>query len=222
MLRIILFFVLACGTASAWAAPPIGTRIDPAPKAPTGQFRETQADAIRLMNSYSRCVADARPATAEKLLRLPLLSEEQNKAVRRAVGGVDDCMGYFFGELTISSPVFLLAGMAEELYLSRNGKADVVSLVTAGAGVAPRNLAEDMALCLVRRNPAASRALIGTDLGSEDEAQSIRNLVPDLGPCTPSGTTLKLDKYAVRTYAAIGLYLASQGAGKQLAASAPD
>jgi hypothetical protein len=103
----------------------------------------------------------------------------------------------------------LVSGMAEELFLTRHGGEDVTALVDA-SGAKARNLTEDVALCLVRRNPASALKLIQTVPGSENERSAMGDLVTDAGRCVEQGKSVAVNAVTLRAWAATGLYLAAE------------
>jgi hypothetical protein len=209
-MRGLAFILLCLLAATAQAAPPTGSRIDPVPKAPEGTFRETPQDAAKVLNGYARCVADVRPKFADEILALPLSSREQEAALRKGLGGHDDCLGMNVAYLKVHTPAALIGGMAEERFVAENRGKDFAAVIGASKAE-PRNVMEDIALCLVRRNPSGAVALIGTSPGTPAEKSAVRTLVPDLGPCVPQGTTVKLNELTVRVWIAAGLYHAARG-----------
>jgi hypothetical protein len=172
---------------------------------------EEVAANVRLLNSFSRCVARMSPRTAERILSLPLLSPEQTARVVRDVDAFGSCDGYTQGVLT-RTPRALVSGLAEQMFLQGHAGSDAGILVAASTAK-PRNLTEDLALCVVRRNPIAARALINTVPASGEEWSAARLLAPDLGACAPKDATLRLDGLSIRTYVAAGLYLATHDHG---------
>jgi hypothetical protein len=189
---------------------------------PVSKFRKGDPDdSVRLMNAYARCVASNRPKLADQLLGYPLLSPEQNAAVRKNIGGVDSCMNRVEHALRIKQPAALMGGMAEERFLTRFGKLDDIVLAAGAKAMTPRSEWGDFALCVVHENSSGSRALIQTKPVSPEETTAVRALAPDLGPCWPAGSQLTLDKFAVRSYVAIGLYLAGQASTNLPAATTP-
>lgn len=210
-----LVLVLAALTlaAPALSEPPIGSRIDAVPLAPVQPDTHSQEDAIRLMNQFARCIGHQRRKEARAVLDLPLGSTEQNRAIARMVGGQEECLGDGAAELHFPAPA-LIGGLAEQLILDLYPGADPSSLAGLSdadqqkRGFAPRNLSEDFALCVVRRDPASVRAFIDTQPASPGEDQVVRKLVPQFGPCAVAGQTLKLDKLSIRLMLAFGLYRA--------------
>jgi hypothetical protein len=183
-------------------------------KAPKGEYDDPDG-AVRLLVDYTRCFANDRPSVAESILNLPLHSDEQEAAIRKSFGGRDNCLNKVGGSLRIFAPSVLIAGLAQEQFLRRHRRTDINALVTAGSSVAPRNGWEAFSLCVVRRNPQTARGVLDARVKSPDEEAAVKALIPDLGPCVLEGTQLKLDRFAIRTYMAVGLYLLGRASGDQ-------
>lgn len=198
---------------AAWAEPPPGSRIDSAPGSVEREDVHQQGAALRVMRRYATCLARSRPRWAEAMIALPFMSEDQAAAVQRDQGGEEDCMGYSGLELSFRAPV-LIGGMAEYLIESRYRAAPLEPVSHLGdadveaRALTPRNGYEDLALCVVRRNPAAVRALLRTPPASAAERAGARDLAPDLGPCVPQGQTIAFDAGALRGLLAVSLYRA--------------
>ena len=213
MRKLILLALLIGGSAAA--VPPTGMVIDPTPNAPAGDFQGTPEDAARLLNGVAKCIATTRSLKAQQILALPFQSEEQNKAIGEWVGYNEDCMREVPGELRFAPPA-LAAGLAEGLFLRSFARKSPDWIAKRGATVKPRDQAEDLALCLVVKEPRSARALIDTEPTSTRESEVIVKLVPSLGTCVPQGMTASFTPSAIRMFAAVGLYLAANGpAGQQ-------
>ena len=209
---------LAGAGAGALAAPGTGSRIDSAPGSVPDLDPAKEGAALKATHIFSRCVANLRQRLTTQALDLPLGSPEQNRAVRSMIGGEEVCMS---GNLELRlQAAAMLGGMAERLILLRHKGADVTGLAAISdaqldaAGLAPRTGAEDFAMCMVRKDPKAARALIDTDMLSDAEAAQIKRLIPHLGGCLVAGHSVTLNKFAVRTHAAVGLYRLLTHAGK--------
>lgn len=209
--RLPLLAALLVSVAPAFAQLPTGSRINPTPGA-VGQIEDSDpATAIRVMNSYGRCVARNRPDFAATVLSFPVRSPEQWRAVYHGIGGGDRCLGDNDVTMTVRAP--LLAGaMAEWLILSRHRDADLAGISAmpeermAEIGLAPRTAYEDVALCVARLDPSGIRALIDTDPASPQERAILRRIVPSLGSCLPEGQAFTFGPPSLRGLLAVGLY----------------
>jgi len=219
-----LLFLAFCAsvalTAPAAAAQPrAGSRIDTAPGAVQSVESEDEATARRVMRGFSGCVARARTRWAEGALALPFNSREQGDYVRSAIGGSNDCLAAAGAELRFRPPA-MVGGMAEQLIEIRYARIDLAPIARLedsdieARGLRSRNGYEGLALCIVRRDAAAVRALVMTQPAGEAERAALGRIVPHLGPCLDQGQTLTLDAQAIRALLAPTLY-------RTLAALAP-
>jgi hypothetical protein len=215
-----LLAVAQSGAASA--KPETGTRFDRAPGAVPEIDPTKDGAAAKATNLFSRCIANQRQRAAVRLLDLPLGGKEQTAGIEDLIGGQEDCI---YGNLRLRfQPAAMIGGMAEGLIALRFKGADVAGLAAItdeqldAAGVGPRTGAEDFATCIVRRDPAAAKALIDSEVWSDTEASQIQRLKPHLGGCLVAGSSLKLNAFAVRTHVAVGLYRLLSNAPKLTAA----
>ena len=179
-----LALLLAIVAVPVSAGPPTDGGIDAPPKAARDGASDAESAAARLLLTYARCVADTRPAYVEKVLGLPFLSPAQQAVLKRPPDGEDYCIGYLPVELEVRGRGQIAAGMAEAVYMRRYGRIGAAAVAAGSAAIKPRNGVEDFALCLVRRNPNAARALLDTVPGPNETA-AFQTLIPDLGPCLP-------------------------------------
>jgi hypothetical protein len=214
--------------APAAAEPTTGSRLDRVPLSVKAPAKIDQNAAIRTLNGFSRCYARQNKLAARKILALPFAGSEQSDALAKDVGGVEECMGLNTGLTLKAPPPAMIGGMAEQLVLDDYAKADVSAFGSISdeqldaAGLAPRNGNEDMALCLVRKDPAAARALIDSTPAGEEEAKQVQRFIPHLSECVPQGLTLTLNKSAIRAHTSVALYrlLSNTNEGAALASSA--
>jgi hypothetical protein len=193
------------------AEPPTGTRIDPNVNQPPAWQMSDAVLRDHLVEVYAACLVRMHPRMAEAMLAQPYLSPAQSRLVAEISD--DNCLGP--NEATLRyQPASLIGRLAQILVLEHFARADVARFAGLSddaadrLGLAPRNDAEDMASCILRRDPQAVRALIDTPWGSPEEAAAIHGLMPHLGPCAPAGATLALNNAAVRLMLATGLYRA--------------
>ena len=196
---------------AASAEPEPGSRIDTNRGSVGGIDNENAETAIRVMNTFGRCVARNRSRRAEEILALPLYSREQGALTRRVIGGEDGCMGAGDRQLSFSPPL-LVGAMAEWFVLQRHDSRDLgdISRISderlGEVGLTPRTGYEDFAICVVRRDAAAVRELIRTRPASDDERGVVSRLSPHLGPCLPEGGSFTFNRPSLRGILAAGLY----------------
>ena len=180
---------------------------------PPRELEGRAAEAV--LATYIGCITRNQRGKARRLLELPYLDEAQQRAAREMM--IPACLNR---DARISfRPAHIIGRIAEFLFLERYAEADVgrfaglTDEAAAAMGLVPRNNAEDLALCTLRADPQAVRALIGTRPDSTEEAAAVRRLVPRLGPCVVEGETLDLNARALRLLLAVGLYRAAATAG---------
>ena len=178
-------------------------------KGPAPDTKVAQQAAVSLLNNFARCVARTQAREAQKVLAAPFLSDQQNALASMHFKGVEPCWT-MVGALQDRPPAGIVGGMAEELYLGHHGKKAVDAVVAEGAAVTPRVPAEELALCVVRADPKATRAVLDAKPTTPEESKAITAIVPNLGACMPQGVTMTLNKSTVRTLVAVGFYLLSE------------
>jgi hypothetical protein len=205
--RRLCLLIAAMACASAVSAQSLLDRSDP---------RELQGrEAERELSQYIGCIARTQRGKARRLLELPYLGDEQRRAATDIM--LPACVGRA-SQLRFHAPN-VVGRIAEVLFLDGHAELDVSRFAglsdeaAAAAGLAPRNNAEDLALCTLRADPHAVRALIATRWESPEEAAAIQRLIPHLGPCLPAGDTLDLNARALRLLLAVALYRAATVAG---------
>lgn len=197
--------------AAAVAEPEPGSRIDPTPGSVRPQNRTDAATGRRVLRTFAFCLARARPRVAEAALTAPYLSGEQGNIIRRSVGGVENCMGYSGLELGFQANA-LPGGLAEQALEGRLARAElgsVAQLTQADIerlGLVPRNGYEDLALCVVRRDPGAVKSFVTTEPATPAERAAFQSVLPNVGPCVNQGQGLRLDMPGLRAMVAVGLY----------------
>ncbi|HEX8669826.1 MAG TPA: hypothetical protein VF727_15780 [Allosphingosinicella sp.] len=218
--------MVCAATAGAASAEPVFNEPPKGSDVWNGQFDPDEA--VRLMNSYARCVAKGRKAKAEAFLALPLDGEEQHKASNKLTANSGDCMPRILdGRMEISFQIPLLAGgAAEALILDRYGKSGPLPLAAAGAeggaapAPAPRNAMESFGQCVMLQDPQAVRAIVATEPAGKEEAAALRPVRQHLANCIPEGQTLALNKANLRALLAVALYRALSAGTAPLASAA--
>jgi hypothetical protein len=175
--------------------------------APASAQAPPPVDVARLMQGLASCVGAAEPEMVQTILDLPLLSSEQSVAIARVVPQ-HKCLVESRTTLRFEASA-MVGGLAEELFLRRFGERDLKWLVAQNGTARPRNQAEDLALCLVGRDPGNARLLLDSIPASPEESMMVKRLADDLGSCVPAGMTLSFSSSNVRTFAAAGLYLSA-------------
>jgi hypothetical protein len=201
----LLLIALAPAAEAAHAQRPPGSLLSREPREMEGR----EADA--LLNTYIGCITRNQRGKARRLLDLPYLGEEQRRLAADMM--IAACINR---DTRITFlPANIVGRIAELLFLERYADLDLTRFAgmsdeTAEAiGLVARNNAEDLALCTLRSDPQAVRALVGTRRDSAEEAAAVQRLVPLLGPCLSAGETVDLNARALRLLLAVGLYRAA-------------
>ncbi len=173
---------------------------------------------LETLNHFSKCLATRRPDLADEILSLPLESAEQGMGIHKLIkvfGGqnlqADSCLRAKM--MRIKYPPVLLGGMAEERVL-RQGLSDTDVLARSATAVTARNPAEAFALCVAARKTEAAVRLIRTRPASNREQAVVGELRSGLHACPFDGGPFAGDDFALRTYVAVGLYLAMNGSSR--------
>jgi hypothetical protein len=207
-----LGFVAALGLGvAAHAAPETGTRVDRARGAVERVEAEDPATARRVANSVSRCAARNNERSAIRVLDHPFASREQSNGVDNLLSFSQGCLNG--GQMWLPPQVFV-TGLAEHFLATRYSGADVGKLrgldeaQIDARGLQPRNMTEDVALCIVTRAPELVRALVATTPASPEEAATLQRLAPHYPPCIFEGMELTFEPIASRSLLAVALYRA--------------
>ena len=161
-----------------------------------------------MLNSFARCSARLREREAEEVLRLPFGAPEQHRAVRRLAA--DDCLRVD-AQLRFNARL-MVGGMAEHFLAQRYASVDgaIVRALSDEqidtSPLRPRNDLEDLALCIVRRDPDAALTLIRAAPTSPGEQSAVQSLTPHLGPCVPAGMTINFGVPMLRSMIGTALF----------------
>lgn len=214
MRRLRPFAALACVAAAAWpaSAQQTNTHIDRYRGSVQHIEDDERASARQVANRFGRCVAHNNMRMAQQALALPLRSEAQDQAAWRVARSQEGCLGDGMdGRLTVHRPL-LVGGMAEWFNEERLGGQDLdrIARITneemVAIGLAPRGGYEELAFCVVRRDPAGVKAIGETLPSTPEEASAMARVIPYLGPCLPEGARFEFGVPEVRALLAAGLY----------------
>jgi hypothetical protein len=209
----LLLFALLASTplASINAEPPTGTRIDLTPGQPRASEVGDAETRSRFADAYAVCVARTHARAAENMLAEPYLSPAQTRIGTQISDS--DCLGS--NDVSLRYSMQVLVGRIAQIFIrERYANVDVARFAglsdeaAAQLGLVARNNAEDMASCVLRRDPQAVRVLIDTAWESPQEAEAVRRIIPQLGPCASAGETFQLNATGVHVLLAAGLYRA--------------
>jgi hypothetical protein len=124
---------------------------------------------------------------------------------------VADCLGN--NQVVLGFASVLLAGGIAEYFLTNRYRLAEINTVgamsdeaIASAGLVSRNSYEMLSLCVIRRDPAAARAIVDTRPRSPEERAAFQRLVPNVAPCVPANFEMTFSRSALRALIAAGLY----------------
>lgn len=157
------------------------------------------------VRNLSTCLAEARPRWARKALSFPYLSKAQASEAAEVLNGKDNCMGKAEEEFAFRTSG-VIGSLAEHFVRAEIANADMQRLAKALATVTPLNVSEDFALCIAARDPATSRELILSEVGSEAETKAAAKLAAQVPPCTNAGEKLSVDLESLRSLVSTALY----------------
>jgi len=230
-----LLAMLPAPLAAQYGAPPA-----PPPDLPTSSSPQQQAPpAVGSPAEVLRaaaCLIERDGEAATPLLgSAPYSSAEREQAVR-ALRAAERCLR--MRERMSTSVMALRGAMAEELYERRFAepaaprdpplasaaffRADAATTRDDAAALAPTY---ELAGCTAARRPELVRALLASDPESAGEGAALQALSPVFGECVAPGTTLSIERAAIRAILAESLYRWSvvqrDGPASPWAAAAP-
>lgn len=157
---------------------------------------------------YAGCVVRGQGADARALLATVPESQEAKAALAKLIAD-PKCPAKEASEQAIRGAI------AERVYL-----ADYPAAPEALAGEAPAfqgsgdpNLANwDVTRCAVTRDPVGADMLVRSGLGSAEQRDAIKRIIPVIGSCTPMGAKIGFDREKMRGLIAEGLLRTRAGA----------
>jgi hypothetical protein len=201
--------IAAALTVSGATAPSAG-----APAVAGAAIEASEPGSRLVLNRFARCLAKERADSVRAVFTLPTGSREQQNAAMLLLNGYDRCGPA--EEFAIDpSGLSLVGDLAEGLLAVQPKARNIASLASwndqaiDSSALRPRNVNEDLGLCVVQRAPQETQRLLASAPESVAEEQAIRAVVPHLGPCAPAGAKLTFDVPTVRGQIAIAAYRAA-------------
>jgi hypothetical protein len=195
MKRLLSWILVSAGSATAAFAQPAPA---PAPHA-------TSARDLLALHDFARCVALGRPERARQLLVLDPADAPTAEQFSSLMVQSNECTK---GELR--GGALLFRGALAEVLLSRDLAGRTLAEATAFNPALPplqaRDLAEYMAMCLIRTRPAEVAALFGSRTGSDEERRALAVLLPHLAACVPERQTAAVNRHGLRAALAAAGY----------------
>ncbi len=164
-----------------------------------------RAEAVIVMHQFASCIASRRANESRELLGTDFGTEEYSEKIRK-LALTSDCLNN--GRLAFAS-VLLAGGIAERLYEMDYGKRDIASVIPSDWTVAPiaaRSELEEVALCVVQKDPRGVRTVLGTNATSGEEKGAFGALGQTITGCVKAGSTVRLNRPMLRSILALGLY----------------
>ena len=161
--------------------------------------------AVPVVHNFGKCVARRTPSAVENLLALDWRTPEYGQALKRAMTGHSYCLTG--GKLRTAGS--LVAGALAEGALMRDDGRGLAGKLAWREGAAPieaRGELDAMGMCIVRKAPEATVALLRTEPTSDQETVALRGVTPFLGECTAKGTQLRINRPGLRAQIALAAY----------------
>lgn len=176
-----------------------------------------------MLHDFSRCVVEANPSQAARILRLDYRTDSYRRSLGNLVGSPRRCAP-FGGRLRMAG--VLLAGSFAEALLPRalagRPLAAGVAQDPARAPIVARDDGEYLGLCAVRSMPDQVAALLATAPASDDEKRAAAAVTPGLAPCVREGAAATLNRPALRALVALAAYRIVSQAGPRAARAGKD
>jgi hypothetical protein len=178
-----------------------------------------RSEAQASLYDYAACVAKARPKQVDMFLATFPFSTRAGATARKMVSdqcGIEEDLTFL--------PESLRGPLYQELY-----RLDFGGTAPANVAAAPKlnyaahaNSSDPInvnlrvfADCTVRRDPAAARSLVLSNVGSADESAALQRIAAPMSNCIVQGDTVKLTRPLVRGLVAEVLYrLTAASAGR--------
>ena len=181
---------------------------EPAPDSPS------KPEDVRMLHDYARCVAEANPAQAGRILKLDYRTDSYRRSLGNLAQAPRGCAA-FDGRMRTAG--VLLAGSFAEALLPRalagRSLASASAPDPAKPPLAARDDGEYLGLCAVRSMPDRVAGLLATAPSSEEEKTAVAAIAPGLSPCLRAGAAAKVNRPALRALLALAAYRIASDAG---------
>ena len=160
-----------------------------------------EAEAVQTMHAFAGCIVRERTAEARVLLVRDYRTAAYNRRLRNLARSTDDC--FHRGWMGMSGVAFGGA-LAEKLFLRFHATADPAALATIP--YESRDRTDEMSHCVVRRSPAAARAVLDTAPTSPQEASALQALRPAIAECLQDADEAQFNRLGLRSLVALALF----------------
>lgn len=192
------------------------------PPAEPDRAAPSKPEDLRMLHEYSRCVVEAAPNQAARILRLDYRTDSYRRSLWN-LAETPSC-ATFDGRLRMAG--VLLAGAFAEALLPRalagRSLAGGVAHDPARAPMVARDDGEYLGLCAVRSMPDEVAALLATAPASDDEKRAAAAVAPGLSRCVRAGAAAKLNRPGLRALVALAAYRIVSQAGPGAAGAGED
>jgi hypothetical protein len=188
------------------------------PPAEPDSSAPSRPEDIRMLHEHSRCVVEAAPNQAARILRLDYRTDSYRRSLGNLIAAPGNC-AHFNGRLRMAR--MLVAGAFAEALLPRalagRSLAAGVAHDPAAAPIEARDDGEYLGLCAVRSMPGQVAALLATAPASDEEKRAATAVAPGLSGCVRTGASAKLNRPALRALVALAAYRIVTQAGPRAA-----
>jgi hypothetical protein len=177
------------------------------PPAEPDRGAPSKPEDLRMLHDYARCIVEANPAQAARILRLDYRTDSYRRSLGNLVGSPRRCAP-FGGRLRMAG-VLLAGSFAEALLPHALAGRPLVAGVAhdpAKAAIEARDDGEYLGLCAVRSMPGQVAALLATAPASDDEKRAVAAITPRLSSCVREGAAATLNRPALRALLALAAY----------------
>jgi hypothetical protein len=196
MIPATVLLALGISGAPCWAEnPPADYRPDPF---------EVQA-----IHNFGACIVGTTPEGARRVLALDYRTSEYQRKLRELAKGHDDSRCLLGGWRYQFAPSLLAGAMAEALLKSDVKDPEMVRRLAydpARPGIEARGPLEEMALCVVMKDPQAIAALFATEPATAQENQAIAPIGGVLPDCLRKDMKVELNKPGLRSLLALAAW----------------
>ncbi len=188
---------------------PTGTRV---PGPPVGETSVETQRATQVLQKFAQCVVNRQPIATAAFVDPPRSFSETERNARLAYFKRDmsTCLGRLNGAQMALKANVMVGMLAEQLYLRKFpslpslGRSDIPPIVQANQIAVFTTLS--LADCLIDRDAAAVDSALRSAVNSAPESDAFRRISAHYGTCLNAGSTLSLNRLALRTALAEQLY----------------
>lgn len=161
--------------------------------------------AVQVVHNFGKCVVRRSPAAAEKILALDSRTPEYREALKRTMTGHSYCLT---GGKLAAGGVLLAGALAEGALMRDDGRGLAAKLAwrEGAARIEARGELEAMGMCIVRKAPEATVALLKTEPTTEQETVALRGVTPFVAECTAKGAQLRINRPGLRAQIALAAW----------------